>query len=135
MRPFLPIFATLLSISVAGCASMGPKAPPADQLARLPLVSYGEKADPNQDHIVFFPAGKPVPLEAVFKGNMFAKETTSVAEPVLSRDVYLYKQWVSFDRKTWVSGREAFRVLVNVSLPTYESPGSGVVSMQLDALK
>lgn len=89
----------LAALALAGCASFGQ--PGADELARLPVVRFGEQAPAGQPHILHYPAGVPLPVEARIHGSLLEAEARSTLNVRLTQDVYTYKQWASLDGKTW----------------------------------
>ncbi len=87
-----------LLVSISGCAWLAPV--PVETMAKLPVVRVGEKP-PQGDHVVFFPAGVPVPVKLSTSGSMFQAATQVESQVILAKDLYLYKYWASRDGKAW----------------------------------
>jgi hypothetical protein len=120
-------------LTVSGCASVPDLSQ--EDLARLPVVTFGEPVPKDKPFVLYFPAGKPIVTEVAVSGNLFernARENISVA---LRRDIYSYKKWISYDRKTWVDGRKDLDVKVKIQLPGYEHPEPGFIRLEMDQKK
>ena len=93
-------FATPLAIiALSACAGLQP--PPTDELSSLPVVRYGQPVAEGKNFILHYPAGVPLPVDALVSGNIFEKNEQALLKPRLKQDIYLYKSWLSFDGKTW----------------------------------
>lgn len=55
-------------------------------------------------------------------------------DTVLERDIYVYQDRVSFDRKIWSKAQDEFKFTVDVQLPDYEDHYSSQIDMTLDTL-
>ena len=102
-------------LALGGCAGMFP--PKAEDLARTPVVRYGETAPTDKDFIIFFPAGAPLPVAATVNGTLLERTASTTLQVALKRDVYLYRQWVSFDGKSWVFSRDVVDAKFLIDLP------------------
>ena len=89
---------------LAGCAGMAPPSPA--EMAKVPVVRFGTPAPAGQDFALFYPAGTPLPVQTAVTGSLLEKNAQTMLTVALRRDVYAYKQWVSFDGKTWQRGAE-----------------------------
>ena len=95
-----------LSVGLVGCATLA-SAPPAD-LKPVEVGSVSNEAFDRDNTILYFPAGKPLPLRVVAKGSIFKKTIDQVETFVLKRDVYVWRSRVSFDGKHWLDSDDAF---------------------------
>ena len=102
-------------LSLGGCASMFP--PKAEDLAQTPVVRFGEAAPTGKEFIMHFPAGAPLPVVATVDGTLLEHKASASLQVALKRDVYLYRQWLSFDGKTWVSSHDAVGGKFLIELP------------------
>lgn len=102
-------------LSLGGCASLFP--PKAEDLAQTPVVRFGEAAPAGKEFVTFFPAGAPLPAVATVDGTLLERKASATMQVALKRDVYLYRQWLSFDGKTWVSSRDAVGGAFLIELP------------------
>ncbi len=119
-----------LCLLLGGCASMSP--PESGELDRLPVVAYGDRVPAGGDYILHFPAGVPIDTPVTFEGNLFQEAATAhlAVKPV--KDIYVHKQWMSFDRQHWVDAHERIDFNVEVILPGYNHPTSGHVRLQMN---
>ncbi|NOU00209.1 MAG: hypothetical protein HOO95_01340 [Gallionella sp.] len=110
---------TLIAISLVGCSGMMP--PKARDMAQIPIIRFGDDAPANEEFILLYPAGASLPVSASVSGTLLAQSDSATLHVATKQDVYAYKQWVSFDGKTWqrsdkvISGK--FEIFV---------PGTGV---------
>ncbi len=86
-------------ISLAGCSSMMP--PRAKDMAQLPVVRFGDNALEGKEFILLYPAGMSLPVNASVSGTLLVQGDSTTLHVATKQDVYAYKQWVSFDGKTW----------------------------------
>lgn len=122
------IIACLLCLSVAACAALPPTA---DRLAALPVVKLGD-TPPAGDFVLRIPSGEPILTRTEIVGSLFAKEGEADVEVRLKRDLYLHKQWLSYDRVHWQRADRAVSADVQVKLPSYARPAPGVITVRLD---
>jgi hypothetical protein len=117
-------------LAVSGCASVPDLSP--EDLARLPVVAFGEPVPKDKAFVLHFPAGKPIPTAVSISGNLFEREAKQNLSVALRKDIYSYKEWISFDRKTWVNGRKAIVLKVGIQTPGYDHPEPGFVRIEMD---
>ena len=70
----------------------------------------------DKDYILYIPAGKKVKVVTQFKGNAFQSEKIQETHLALTKSIYLYKNWVSYDKKAWYNAREIFAFKVQSGL-------------------
>ena len=117
--------ATLATLALAGCASFGK--PGADELARLPVVRFGEQAPAGQPYILLYPAGAPLPIEARIHGSLLDGEARSTLTVHTRQDLYTYKHWASLDGKNWKTGHDVVGGNFEIRVPGEKdgrNPGS-----------
>ena len=117
------------ALLLAGCASMQPSA---EELSKLPVVQFGEPVPAGGDYVLFFPANKPIPTNVSIKGSIFAREAEQRMDVTLRKGIYVYKNWVSYDRVTWRNGQEAIKTDIRVVLPSHAHPEPGFMRVQMD---
>ncbi len=126
-----PLSILLLTTSLlGGCASMN--GPSREEIAALPVISYGEQTPPDGRFVLHFPAGKPVSLPVHVDGHLFTRGDEQTLKVALARDVYSYKEWVSFDGNTWKPANEALDMQLKLLLPSWKHPRSGELSLHID---
>lgn len=114
LRLFAPGLAAA-SLFLSGCAGLS--APDKDAMAQIPIVRFGEAAPAGQDFVRHYPAGSTLPVVAGVYGSLLAQAETATLNVRLNRDVFVYRQWVSFDGKSWQPGNEAVGVKIELKLP------------------
>lgn len=120
------------TVTLAGCAGLMP-APSADEMAKIPVVRYGEAPSAGGDSVLLYPAGAPLPVVASVTGSLLSKPGQARMEVATNRDVYVYKAWVSFDGKTWMSSDKAVGGEFALTLPgEKDSTSPGTMSARFD---
>lgn len=95
----ISIPATVLAASLVGCSGMTP--PSTTDMAKITTVRFGDDAPVGKEFAILYPAGMPLPVLATVNGSLFAQSDQATLHVTLKNDVYAYKQWVSFDGRTW----------------------------------
>ena len=90
----------VLIVSMAGCAST--PVPTAVSLQNVPIYDYGERPD-GDNYIMRFRKGTKVPVILSFKGHMIEGQEIE-AKVKLSKNIYIYKRWLSYDNVNWQHG-------------------------------
>ena len=118
--------------TLAGCAGLMPP-PGADEMAKIPVVRYGEAPSAGGDYVLLYPAGAPLPVVASVSGSLLSKPGLARMEVATNRDVYLYKNWLSFDGKNWMSATRAVGGEFAITLPgETDSKAPGTMSARFD---
>lgn len=120
-------------LTISGCASMPDLSP--EDLARLPMVTFGEPVPKDKAYVLYFPAGKPISSTVSVSGNLFERDASQNITVALRKDIYAYKDWISFDRKTWLNGRKALETKLSIQLPGYAHPEPGFIRIEMDEKK
>lgn len=116
--------------AISGCATG--RAPSPETTAGLPVVRYGEPAPASLEYVLHFPAGVPIPTHVFIRGNALVNETESRLVVALHRDLYVYKNWASFDGKSWRHDNEVIGVKLEVKVPSPTHPREGELGMRVD---
>lgn len=127
-RPALLTFCILSGLT--GCACTHP--PAADTLASIPVIEFGGSVPKDGDFILHFPADKPIPVITSIKGSALAQEAEATAKVNLKKEIYAYKDWVSFDREHWQKGDDVLSINADIKIPSVEHPEPGTVKLQVD---
>ena len=106
--------------------------PEAATLEALPLIKVGQAKPAQGDYIVFLPASELITATAKVQGTLFEKTDSKDLQVKLKQDLYLYKNWVSFDRQKWVKDTDAIGGNVRVTLPGWDHPQAGEVLIELN---
>jgi hypothetical protein len=109
---------------LGGCATW--QAPPADLMTRIPTIEIGQTKPEGDEYILLVRAGQDVPVKLAVGGSFLSKEGATETIVNVSRDLYLYKHWSSFDGKKWERG--LFQVLISAGL----GPEGGKVEIKVN---
>lgn len=121
MRVSTMICALSLTALLGGCAVP----PSGDDMARLPVVTFGETA-PSTDFVLHYKAGQPLPVSASVTGTFLDRTAQQTLTVTTKRDIWVYKQWASLDGKSWVKGTDLVSGVFAITLPgqkTGNEPG------------
>lgn len=121
----------LLSMGLVGCSTM----PSPDMIEKLPVITFGEPVPQGQEFILHFPAGKPIGTNVTIEGNLFDKPAKKQMSVKPNKDIYAYKDWVSFDKKHWNIGKETLAVKAKIKLPGPTHPEPGIIYLRVDEKK
>ncbi|MBI4984302.1 MAG: hypothetical protein HZC24_02860 [Rhodocyclales bacterium] len=122
----------LAALSLAGCATMFP--PSAEKMSSLPVVEF--PATPPAGEFIFKLAkDKPVPARIVIEGTALASGAEQTLNATLPGDLYIYRNWISEDGKTWKPANEVIDVRIAISLPSDAHPKPGEIRVTVDKAK
>lgn len=93
------IVLALIALALAGCSGMTP--PNANEMAQIPIVRFGDEAPAGKEFATYYPAGVSLPVNASVTGTLLAHDAQTTTHVTLKRDVYVFRNWASFDGKTW----------------------------------
>ena len=110
-----PILLVLPPLLLSACASLTSPSP--DEIARLPVVRYGQPAPADGNFVLLYPAGVDLPVIAKVDGSLLAKTDQARLNVRVKQDVYTYRDQVSFDGKTWHNGQIVIGGKFGFSLP------------------
>lgn len=120
MKP--TVLLTVAPLFLSACASLSGPSP--EEIARLPVVRYGEPAPADGKFVLLYPAGVDLPVVATVEGDLFAKTDTARLNVRLKQDIYAYRNQVSFDGKAWSSGPGKVTGEFGFTLPGEKSDGT-----------
>ena len=122
----------IAALSLAGCATLLP--PSQDKLASLPIVEF--PATPPAGEFIFkLPKGKPIPTHVIIEGTALASGAEQTLNATLPGDLYVYRNWISEDGKTWKAAKDVINVRVSLSLPSDANPKPGEIRVAVDKAK
>lgn len=119
----------LLLLNLSGCALQPPTA---GELAAIPVIEFGNAIPKDSDFVLYFPAGKPIPIVTAIKGSALSQEVETTTEVSLKKAIYAYKEWVSFDGKRWQQGNDVLNIAADIKIPSVQHPEPGLVKLQVD---
>jgi hypothetical protein len=129
-RLVLPLGLMALLAACSGMQRTTGSLPDEAILNALPVIQLGEAKPAQGDYIVFIPAGQPVRTTVEAKGSLFATTDSKQLEVTLQRNVYLYKNWLSFDKREWRKDDSAVGGRIHFEFPSYDRPQPGYVSIE-----
>lgn len=112
MKPLL--IALAATALLPACAALGPSS---EEIARLPVVDYGQTPPANGEFVLRYPAHTDLPVTARVGGNLLERNEQAELKVRLKQDVYLYRNRVSLDGKTWQASHERIGGRVTVAVP------------------
>jgi hypothetical protein len=120
----------ILMICVAfgfwGCASTS--TPDVSPINSLPVLEPGQETQNDEENVLLLRSGVDVPVTITLSGSLLSKESTTHTSIQLKRDLYLYKQWSSFDGKTWEE--KNFNLLIGTGLGLE----GGIITITIDEI-
>jgi len=120
-----------LCLVLGGCASVS--VPDSAELDKLPVVQYGDPVPADGNYVLHFPAGVAIDTPVTFKGNLFEQAATADVSVKPVKDIYVHKQWLSYDGQHWMDANKAIDLKVQVVLPGYSHPEPGYVTLEMNA--
>ena len=131
MKFTTPVALTLIAFSFAGCSGMMP--PNAKEMAQIPIVRLGDEVPAGKEFALLYPAGMSLPVNASVGGTLMAQSDKAILHVTLKQDVYAYKQWVSFDGKTWQRSDKVISGKFEVVVPgTIDGKNPGKLSTEFN---
>jgi hypothetical protein len=128
----------LLAVGLSACSGLQRTTgslPEASVLEALPVIKLGQPKPAQGEYIVYLPASEPVSVSTKVQGSLFEKSESKELQVKLKQDLYLYKNWVSADKRQWVKDTDAITGNIHVRLPGYDHPQAGEVLIELNAKK
>ena len=122
-----------LCLAVSGCASVAD--PETADFNQLPVIEFGQPVPEDGNFILHFPAGVAIATPVIFKGDLFEEAVCEVVSVKPVRDIYVHKEWVSYDRQQWMDANQSLDLKVNVVLPGYHHPQPGYVMLEMNTMK
>ena len=124
--------ALLFSLLSAGLAVASP--PSYDQLAKLPVIRFGEPV-PESDYILMFPAGQSITISVSVEGSLFTKAAGAKLAVIPIREFFVFRDWASLDGVKWVPRGELIKSDVLLKLPGYNHPLPGILKIRMDLVE
>jgi hypothetical protein len=102
---------------MVACTSI--PAPDRGLIERKPVVRLGD-AEPSEkgEYILRIPAGQPLPVRLHVGGSLFQRSEDIATDFKLTRDLYLYKYWASYNGRDWNRWGDMVGVEVSSGLGT-----------------
>jgi hypothetical protein len=126
----------LLATGLSACSGLQRSTgnlPEAAVLDSLPVIKLGQAKPAQGDYIVYLPASEPISSSTKVQGNLFEKAESKELQVKLKQDLYLYKNWISNDKRNWLKDADAVSANVHIKLPSYDHPKAGEVLIELNS--
>jgi len=113
-------FALLCSLFAGvGCALQPAALDPA-ALRALPVVNMGmpTHGHKDKDYVLHVPRGQAFPIDLTLGGGPLAGAYHEVINATLTRDIYLYQHWGSYDGRHWRPLRQMLGIGLSMGMDT-----------------
>ena len=130
MRKLFWLMVIIAIGAFSGCATL--QKPSQEMFTNLPIITFGESVPSDGKFILHFPAGKPIPTKVSIIGNLFEQTAEEVLYVTLRDEIYTHKDWISFDRNTWLKGKDVIDTKLEIKIPGYDYPNPGFIKLQMD---
>lgn len=105
--------------------------PSYENLAKLPVIRFGEPVT-EKDHILLFEPGQPINFTVAVEGTLFSQPATADLTLTTSRPVFVYREWASLDGVKWVLRSDLIKSDVEARIPGYNYPKPGMLKVRMD---
>lgn len=99
-----PLGIAIIALSLSACANLTGPSP--EEISRLPVVRFGQPAPADGNFVIHYPAGVDLPVLAKIDGTLFSKPDQAKLNVQIKQDIYIYRNQISFDGKTWSDGQD-----------------------------
>jgi hypothetical protein len=123
------LFTVVTCVALSACAGFPPKP---DELAKVPHIQFGQPLPQGNDYVLHFPAGSSLPVAAVVEGNLFEHNDQATMHVTLKRDVYAYRQFVSFDGVNWQPYHKMIDIRLELQIPQKDGVNAGIVRVKVN---
>ena len=118
-----------ISTTLTACAGLPPSA---TDIAKVPQIQFGQPLPEGKDYVLHFPAGTPLPVSTVVDGNLFEHEGHATFNVTLKHDVYVYRQFASFDGQNWQPSRKLIETYLELQIPQKDGTNAGMLHLKID---
>ena len=125
----------ILVTSLSACSGLQRSTgnlPDANVLEALPIITLGQAKPAQGDYIVYLSASELITATTTVRGTLLDKADSKDVQVKLKQDLYMYKNWVSFDKKNWSKDNDSIEGNIRISLPSWDHPKAGEVLIELN---
>ncbi len=130
MKYIMAAFILMACWTSAGFAAAVP--PSYKELAKLPVIRFGDPIPDSKDYILLFSAGQTVTIAVSIEGTLFDKTVNTELLVTPARDIMVYRDWASLDGYKWIPRSELIKSDVVVKVPGYNYPHPGILKVRMD---
>jgi hypothetical protein len=124
------VAALMFCLMSSGFAAAAP--PSYKDLAKLPVIRFGDTVPDNKDYILLFSAGQTVTIAISIEGSLFGKTANTELMVTPAKDIMVYGEWASLDGIKWFPRGELIKSDVIVKIPGYNHPQPGILKVRMD---
>jgi len=99
---------------------------------QLPVVTFGDPLPKDQNYILHFPANAPITTNVSIEGNLLQQPAKDELAVKLTKDIYAYKEWVSYDKQHWYNSHDVIEVRAIVKIPGTHHPEPGIIRVTVN---
>lgn len=123
------MIAATACVVLSACAGLPPSTA---EIANAPQIRFGQPLPKDDSYVLLFPAGTPLPVTTLVDGNLFEHDSQATLHVTLKRDVYVYRQFASFDGKNWQPARKLIETRLELQIPQKDGGNAGMLHLKLD---
>ena len=117
------------SAALTACAGLPPSTA---EIAKTPQIRFGQPLPAGDNYVLLFPAGTPLPVSTVVDGNLFEHDGQATFNVTLKHDVYVYRQFASFDGQNWQPSRKLIETQLELQIPQKGGSNAGMLHIKMD---
>ena len=129
MKPTHIFFAAAICAVLTACAGLPPSAA---EIAKVPQIQFGQPLPEGDNYVLHFPAGTPLPVSTLVDGSLFEHDVQATLHVTLKRDVYVYRQFASFDGQNWQPARNLIETRLELQIPQKDGSQAGLLHVSMD---
>jgi hypothetical protein len=123
------ILLSIIAVSLTACAGLPPDMA---EISKVPHIQFGQPLPKENNYVLHFPAGTPLPVTAIVDGNLFERDAQATFNVILKRDVYVYRQFASFDGQNWQPSRKLIETRLELQIPQQDLSHAGMLHIKMD---
>lgn len=123
------ILASLVAASLSACAGLPPSKA---EIAQAPHLQFGQPLPEGNNYVLHFPAGTPLPVSTIVDGSLFEQDGQATLHVTLKRDVYVFRQFASFDGQNWQPARALIETRLELQIPQKDGSNAGMLHIKMD---
>jgi hypothetical protein len=123
------LIAATTCAALTACAGLPPSIA---EIAKTPQIRFGQPLPSGDNYVLLFPAGTPLPVSTLVDGNLFEQDGKSTLNVTLKHDVYVYRQFASFDGLNWQPSQKLIETQLELQIPQKDGSNAGLLHMKIN---
>lgn len=123
MRRLAAAVTGVFLLAAAGCATTSVSWQ--ERLKSYPVINLGDPKPAGEEYVVHIPKGVPFPTKVFIEGGLIDKDVVQDVYVAPMKDLYFYKDWMSFDMERWQKTRATLSIDWDVGVPSWKNPKPG----------